>query len=336
MAIKTVTKWGVLGGVQSAVGTAVAVAAATHGIRTTEPLGVNVQYAYDGKRPGKAPGTAARLGLVGPEGRFADFTMRQEGGGGGAAYSASVVPVPHLMLQLAGFDPALDSTAEAEKYTYTPADEADYAFGTLESYERGQKYPLLDAIGDTLEVGGELGQIPVWTLTGKALCSALPSDAAIPGGIVYNGTAGAKATQMGLQLGDYAPVRVHEFKLSAKRNLQDRAYDNVNGRHGGFHPDVERQLMLEVFMETAPMPSSAPFHTATEFNARALLENATELAIAFAVGATQYRKFSVAAAQAVPETVAEDKKGALSMLRVTFGLFPSDETTNDECTLTFD
>jgi hypothetical protein len=335
MALKTVTKWGTLGALQTAYDTATTLVPATHGLRTTEPLNVQTQYSYDGKRPGKAPGTAARLGLVGPEGRFADATMKQEGAGGGAAYSSSIVPVPHLMLRLAGFGATLTATSGSESYAYAPADEDDYAYGNFESYERRQKFALLNAMVDTLEFGGELGQIPVWTAALKGTQSALPIDATIPVGIAYNATPGAKATQMQIALGDYDPVRVHEFKFSLKRGLQARAYDQANGRHGGFHPDVERSFTAEFLMENPTMPGSAPFHTSTAFNARALMEAATEIAMGFTVGATQYRKFSVAANQAVVESVTDEAKGALAMVRVVVGLFPSDETTNDECTITF-
>lgn len=330
---KTVTKWAILGALQGVEDVPTVLVPATHGLRTTEFLGVDVKYSYDGKRPGKAPGTAARLGLVGPEGRYAEATMKQEGAGAGAAYSATVLPTPHLMLRMNGFDAVV---ADGASVTYTPADEGAYAFTTMEAYERGQKYSMKNVQGDGIMFGGELGQIPVWESALKAAVTALPIDAAIPVGVVYNSTPGAKATQMLITVGDYVPVRVHEFKFMQKRNLQERAFDNVAGVHGGFHPDVERQFSVEFFMEAAPMPASAPYHTATALNPRALLELAEELGLSFQVGATAFKKYTVAAGRAVIGTLAEDKKGALAMIRVTLDLFPSTESTNDECTITFD
>src|SRR5215212_1415197 len=137
--MKTVTKWGIMAAVQTAVDTPTALVPANHAIRTTEFANVQVKYSYDGARPGKAPGTAARLARVGAEGRYAEFQLKQEGGGGGAAYSATVVPVPHVLLRLSGFDAVLNA---GTSYVYTPADEPNYTFGTIESYERGQKYAM--------------------------------------------------------------------------------------------------------------------------------------------------------------------------------------------------
>src|SRR5687767_1977142 len=131
IATKTDTKFGFAGLVEASYGAGGVIVPATHGIRITDVADVKRNYSYDGRRPARSPSTAAELALVGTEGPNAEFTVQQEGAGGGAAYSATVVPVNHLLLRLAQYTATLDATVGDESYVYTPADEDNYVSGVL-------------------------------------------------------------------------------------------------------------------------------------------------------------------------------------------------------------
>lgn len=331
LATKTNTKWGVQGKLEATYGTPVALTPATDGLRTIDMLKVVRKYSYDGKRLGKAPGTAARLQMVGGEGRYGEFTLAQEGAGAGVAYSASVVPVPHLMMRMNCWKATVVTTGGSESVTYTPGDESDYASATIESYEGGEKYALAGCIGEGVDITAELGHIAEFKSTCKGIMAAEAVDAAIPVGLVYNSTLPAKVTAANITIGTFAPVRVQSFSFKEKLNLQDRAYDNVNGRHGGFHPNVERQIDLELLIEAAAIGAI----DATHFDPGTAVNLGTTLAIALAAGATQYKKWSLAAAQAQVTDDPRETKGAIRMWKLAFALMPSSEVANDECSITF-
>lgn len=337
IATKTDTKFAFAGLVEATYGAGGTIVPATHGIRVTDTPDVKRNYSYDGRRIARSPSTAAELPLVGSEGPNAEFTVSQEGGGGGAAYSSSVVPVNHLLLRLAQYTPTLTSTAGVEKYVYAPSDEDNYVSGVLASWEGRERYDVYGALVDTLEIGAELTGGPIlWKSAIKGLLPNEPIDEAIPGTIAYNGTLPAKAVAMALSIGDFEPVRVKSFKYTDKLKLEARAWNNVDGIHGGFHPMFPREIRLDVTVEMPAMPAAAPFHTASTFNPGELKRLATDLPIAFQIGATQYKRYAFSAAQTQLLADPRSRMGAVRMVDLSFQLSPSLPTTNDQVSITFD
>lgn len=338
IATKTDTKFGFAGLLESSYGAGGTIVPATHGIRIAEVADVARNYSYDGKRLARSPSTAAELALVGTEGPNAEFTIQQEGSGGGAAYSATIKPVPHLMLQLAQYTPTLVTTAGSESYTYAPSDEDNYVSGVLASWEGRERYDVYGALVDTLEVGGSdlVGGPIMWKATMKGLLPNEPIDENVPGTLAYNATLPAKAVAMALSIGDFAPVRVKSFKFTDKLKLEPRAWNNVDGIHGGFHPMFPREVRLDITVEMPAMPATAPFHTATTFNPGELKRLATSLPIAFQIGATQYKQYALSAANTQLLADPRSRMGAVRMVDLSFLLAPSGVTTNDQVSWTFD
>jgi hypothetical protein len=337
IATKTDTKFGFAGLVEASYGAGGTIIPATHGIRVTDTPDVKRNYSYDGKRIARSPSTAAELPLSGTEGPNAEFTISQEGAGGGAAYSATVKPVNHLMLQLAQYTPTLSATAGTESYVYAPADEDNYVSGVLASWEGRERYDIYGALVDTLEIGAELTGGPIlWKSSIKGLLPNEPIDEAIPVGLAYNATLPAKAVAMALSIGDFEPVRVKSFKYTDRLKLEARAWNNVAGIHGGFHPMFPREIRLDLTVEMPAMPASAPFHTATTFNPGELKRLATSLPIAFQVGATQYKRYAFSADNAQLLADPRERMGAVRMVALSFLLAPSLPTTNDQVAITFD
>lgn len=337
---KNASKWGFAAKVESVYGTAPAIDPATDGIRTVKPAGVKVDYAYDGKRTGKSPGTYARVQRVGAEGRFGELDWNSEAAGAGEAYSATVLPLPHLGLIACGMKAAIDTTADAEKVTYTPGDDADFASIACESYEDGQKFAVQGILGDSFEISAELAHIAMFDAKLKGIMAAATSDAAIPGTFDYNSTVGPKATQMAIKIGDldgtaFAPIRVSKFSLKGKTGLTDRYYDNANGRHGGFFFGEQRELTLELDIEAPALKAATPYYDATSLNAWLLYEFGDTFEISFVVGAAQYKKFTIEALHAQMAGPARDKKGAVATIKLALDLMPSSEVANDELSIIY-
>src|SRR5574342_1279569 len=115
---KTNAQWGFGGKIESAYGTPNAPTTAD-GIFTIEPPDVEQpQYVNDGGR-GNAPSGAKRQNY-GKSGRFGGVKVATEGIGGGVAYSASVKPVPDVLLRTSGMQVASSFGAGTEFYTYSP------------------------------------------------------------------------------------------------------------------------------------------------------------------------------------------------------------------------
>lgn len=335
---KNASKWGFAAKVEPSYAGATTLDPATDGKRLVKPAGVKVDYAYDGKRTGKSPGTYARVPRVGAEGRFGELDWSSEAAGAGEAYSATKLPLPHLALLACGMKAVIDTTADAETVTYTPGDDADFASIACESYEDGQKFAVQGILGDSFEIAAELAHIAMFDGKLKGIMAAATSDAAIPGTFAYNGTVGPKATQMALSFGTgtpFAPVRVSKFSLKGKTGLTDRYYDNANGRHGGFFFGEQRELTLEVDIEAPALKAVTPYYDATSLNAWLLHELGDSFAVSLVVGAAQYKKFTISAGQAQMAAPARDKKGAVATIKLAMDLMPSSEVANDEVSILY-
>lgn len=337
--MKHIIKHGVLAKLESVYGTAVTLAASTDGVLVTESPNVALEYSFDGALQGKAPGTAGRLQRVGREGRAGAATLMMHGRGAGAAYSASVLPGVHVPMRFTGFDATVGTTGGSESVIYTPSAEDTYASATLEVYARKQKYPFVGVYGDSLKISGEFGGVPMWEFPFKGIVPALPTDAAVPA-ITYNTTEPAKAVQAAVQITSggttFAPVRVKSFELEMKRSLTARAFDNVNGIHGGFHPGPVRECTLSLLIEMVDITTATPWVGAATLNPYKLGDIASLCAVSFTVGSTQYRRWKVNAATAQLAENPYQEEGAVSHWNLKFDMMPSSLITNDEFSITFD
>lgn len=253
---------------------------------------LTIAYAEDGDI-GPAVGELGRIRRVKPSGRSATIPVPMHFRGGGAAYSASVLPSVHTLLKACGFDSTLDATGGSEKYTYTPTAAGGVGTSlTLECYSRGEKYPLAGVIGN-FSIEAPNAKPPKWMFDFSGILSADPSDASVPA-ITYPLLAvdPPKAQGLAITIGSFtsnAVVRAVSFKQN--REISARQALNVGDAHAGFVP-WGRQPTMTVTVE-APAFQTTPFHHANGIDPLSLVKEAIVLAAAVQFGSTQYNKFKI-------------------------------------------
>lgn len=322
---KTLARYGVLAKLESTYGTFAAPSASTDGVVCVEKPSVATEYAHDGARAHPTLKRAAKSG------RFHTLTVPHEAAGPGTAYSASNLPSPHALMRMSGFDAAVTTTSGSEKVEYTPTaapPNATYGSCSLEVYIRGQKYQLK---GGYAELGIEIesGGIPKWSFEVNGVSQALPADAAVPA-ITYAGAQNAdpaKAEALTLLIGSFSPARVKSASYKMTRGIAPRALDNTSGRHGGFTPGGAPTHTLTVVIESEALASFNPYQ---------LAELATGQTLSLVVGATQYKRWKISAANAVLTNTPEQDEDNTAMWSLEFQLAASAFMANDEVKITFD
>lgn len=323
-AAKTNIRWGLLALVEASYGAGGTLLPASHGVRVYEDPEATVEYDYDGRRNGKQPATAGMALNVPPSARFSNVPVAAEVHGGGAAYSASVVPSIHTLLRLCGMDAALVASTS---YTYTPSHEANgYASGALEVYRRGQLYGLNGVYGDGFTLSMEAGRPATFSTTLRGRMPSLPTDVALPA-ITYPSVLPPKALAMAVSINSVAQARVRSATLEMTRNVAPRLFDASAGAHGGFTPGAEREFRLSLVVEALALATLNPF---------ALRDAMTAVPVSLAVGATQFNRFTLAAAQAQIEEVTEGAEGPVATWELSLACKTSTPSANDEISLLFD
>lgn len=270
------------------------VAAGSDGFLLAEPAVPTLEYLHDGAHAAP-PAITGFQRRVAPSGEQFSVPVKHEAKGPGAAYSASVLPTPHIPLRIAGFDAAVDTTGGAEKVTYTPTPGA-VGFGSAlaEFYARQQKWPGT-AIYATLDrITAEGPVVPMWEFTLHGLPGAI-ADATVPS-ITYPALTidPPKATNIGFTLGNFASnAIVKRFELVMDGPTPTpRANQNASSGHAGFARGGRRQPILTVCVEATALQST-PYHHANGLDPYNLFKAATELDCSLTVGGTQYNKFKI-------------------------------------------
>jgi hypothetical protein len=335
---KTNVRWGAMAKVETTYGTPVALTPATDGIDLIEEPEVDPQYVHDGARHGKSPASHGGRKRVGRMARFAEPTLRMEPAGGGVAYSASVTPNVHTLLRAAGFLGTVDTTAAAEKWTYTPHAVGSEESITLELYSRGEKHPLAGVYTD-FTIDMDVPGIPIFEFGAHGLYSALPGDVAFPS-ITYPTIEPPKAEGVNFDVTISATTftagKIKKLTVTKNRNIAARALDNVTGLHGGFNVGAERIIEAEAIIEAAPLTAGAPYLAAAGLNPFELMERASVMELGFQCGSVQYKRFNWAAVTAQMIGAPRQLEGSAAMWAVKFHCLPSTLTTNDEMALVFD
>lgn len=323
-ATKTKIRWGVLMNAEGSYGAGGgALAGATHGVRVHEEPEPSVEYEYDGKRAGKAPGTAGMQLNVAPSSRFSKLKLDQEVHGGGAAYSASVLPSCHRMLLAAGMDATLVASTS---YTYAPSNEATgYGSAGMEVYRRGQMYALNGVYGEGFSLTGEAGRPSMFSTTLSGRLPAIPTDVALPA-VTYPSVLPPKALAMAAAINGVSQVRVRSFALECTRGLTARLMDVSTGVHGGFTPNAEREFRLSMIVEAVALATLNPF---------SLRDLMTSIAVTVSVGGTAFNRYVVTAAQAQIEEVNEQAEGPIATWELVMACKASSPVLGDEVSILF-
>jgi hypothetical protein len=320
-ATKTNVRWGVLLGLEGSYGAGATLNAANDGLRVHEDPAASTEYEYDGRRAGKAPATQAMIPNVAPSNRFSKVSLVQEAHGGGASYSAAVIPSFHRLLRIAGMEAALNAGVS---YTYTPSGEATgYGSGALEIYRRGQLWALNGVYGEGFTLAMEAGRPAILTVPVIGRLPANPSDVALPA-ITYPSVLPPKALAMAAAINAVSQARVREARLEFTRGVAPRLMDVSTGVHGGFTPDATREAKLILVVEALALAT---------FNPYTLRDAQTTVAATVSVGATAFNRFAVSAAQAQIEDVVEANEGPVATWEITLACKASTPAANDEFTI---
>lgn len=338
---KTVNAWGFMAKVQAAYGTPETLAAGSDGVLLLERPEIDLdQFVHDGSR-GRVPGGATRM-RVAQSGRFGTASLVAEMIGSGAAYSGSVFPSLHRLLQGCGLQATLDATPGSEKYTYAPeTGPSGLDALTMEGYLAGMLKRMYDAYG-TFEITADGPVVPRWDFSFSGRGDA-PTDVAIPTITSYPPASRLppKAENIAFTLGLFTGGVVRSFHFLANRE-HDAARTNLNsGGHAGFTPGG-RNPILEVVLEQPVLTTGSPWSAAGTLNPYKLAEEGSLHLCSLQIGSTQFNRWklfagsptSAAQAKVIEVEEGEDGPTAIWTLRIEF--YPSTYLANDEFSIVTD
>lgn len=336
---KIVSVVGLLAKEESTYGTAVALSTSTDGIKmqfddkNVATLG-ELTYAFDGDM-GPAIRSGSPRKRVPPAGRAVGGTLPFRCKGYGAAYSASNTPNLHRILKACGYNAAVITTAGSENWAYTPTEEGlVFTSLTAEAYARGKKYPLTGMIG-SLAIEARNQAPPVWTMTYRAISTALPTDIAAPS-ISYPNESLVEplASAITLNLGSFLLPITNGFTFNQNRGI-DFARVPLSGSsaHLGFVPQGRRATLSVTIEETNLV--GTPFHTSAGIDHHSLYEAATSIAVTLTVGSVQYNKYTIYGTAQLEGPPKEGNNGPVATVELSWRFHSSADTANDDHQLVF-
>lgn len=330
---KTAVVYGLLGNVESTYGTLPSLTGASHSIQLAELPDIGDDWGFDGARP-NPPGSAGTQIRVGPAGRIIrPLSLKVEGKGGGAAYSAGVKPRDlSVLLRIAGFSETLDATGGAEKYTFVPtAPTAAPSSGGLEAYCRSnlsgnvEKWPINGAYADwSFDV--EDGKPGIWTFDVQGRLDAAPSEVSWPTFTYAPTVLPPTAAPLSLSINAVTSLVCRKIGVKGNRGVQARFPDeNTAAGHAGFHPG-RRAIELTALIEK-PL-----FAT---LNPHLLRAAGTPFASSFTVGATAYNKQGFTFAQSQVKSVTDSQDGEVPLVELVISCHVSTPVLADDMSLVF-
>lgn len=290
---KTQNQFAFMAKPEATYGTPIALSAAADGVLLADFADVDFSaFLNDGAR-GRAPGGGTRQ-RVKPSGLIGSISCPFEAIGGGVAYSASVVPSPHVLFRASGLEATGSFGAGTESWKYAPeVGPSGLDSVTAEYYEAGQKYPIAGGYGSiSCSVDGP--DVPRWTCDLLGIGST-PTDAALPtitGGYPPASRLPPKAESVAFTLGLFTAgiVRGFEFDYGRDHGTQ-RANINAGG-HAGYTPGGHNPT-LKVTMERPTLATVSPWSTATTLNPYALKDDGQLVVCSLAVGSVQYNRWKI-------------------------------------------
>ena len=339
--VKTQNAFALMAKLEATYGTAISLSAAADGVLLADFADVDFSaFLNDGSR-GRAPGGGTRR-RVKPSGRVGSMSLPFEAIGGGAAYSASVVPYAHTLFRASGLEATSSFTGGTEFYKYAPeVGPTGLDSVTAEYYEGGQKYQLVGGYG-SLSCSVDGPDVPRW------MCDLLgvgttPTDAALPtitGGYPAATLLPPKAESVALTLGLFTAGIVRGFEFDYSRS-HDAARKNINsGGHAGYTPGGHSPTM-KITVEQVALATVSPWSTSTTLNPYALKDDGQLIVCSLAVGALQYNRWkiyagaSAAALQAQVVDVQDAYDGPTRLWEITVEFKPSSLTLVDSFQIEF-
>lgn len=327
---KSVTIYGTMVELEGSYAGGGTMVGAEDGVELAEEFLAEIDYVNDGVRTPPPGSASANQRRGAPSGRFFTATMPTLLRGRGAAYSGSVFPEVHDLMRASGHAAALDATASAEKYTYTPeALSVAPASVFIEGYSRGFLFPFTGVYGSMAVIidgpGYARGEFEI---RGRA---GVETDVSLPA-ITYGTTVHPKATGLAVVLGNFTAGVVRRVEFRQNRELADRA--NISGAavyQGVANARMSPELVLVV--EAAALTTSTPWSATSTFNPSKLYDDGIQHAISFGfgvAGAANYNRVAFAAAQAqLSQPPVHEEDGPTALWRLTYQLNPSTPILSD-------
>lgn len=317
---KTRLIYGVLVKKETTYGTYTAPAVGTDGVSVAEYPVATLSYGVDGAR-GPAPGNHGTLRRTPPAAPIVTAPLKLEARGTGAAYSASVYPPEHVLLQAAGMDATIVTTPGSETITYTRTPgPGSFSSASIDFYTEGEKWPLNGCYA-TWEYEVENGKPAMWTYEVRGRLNADPSaDVATAKTITYEAEVPPIAAPLAITFDAVSSIPVSRIRVTGQRQLSDR----IRGQWG-FHPGrTEPQLSFLI---------EKPLLTTYDFFAE--WKNGTANAASFQVGTVQYNRHIWTFAQTQVINVAPQNESESALIEVTCSLHDSTQILNDAWSLLY-
>jgi hypothetical protein len=324
---------------ESTYGTAATLVASSDGVQMQfdQPnvaATFEIKYANDGNI-GASMSSLGQIARVAPAGRYAEGTIPALMRLPGAAYSATVLPGLHRLVQASGFDATIVTSASTESVTYAPtAYGSGYSSLTLKAYERQELQTLTGALCD-LTVSAKDGKPPKWSFATKAI-AGLPADSspALPTGLVFPNSTVAPLTNVGITVtfGTYVAPIVKSWDFSLNRKIEPRINYAASNSHAGFVPGM-REPQFKLTIEGTALQTT-PFHNTSGFDPYSLLDVGTALGTcSVLVGSTQYNKYTIQLNQSQVIDVKKTGEGATATYEITVQAYCSTPTANDDMSI---
>lgn len=330
---------GFLGKEETTYGSAVSLSTTADGIQlqfeNRDYPAITLDYAFNGDL-GPSVGNLGNVLRAVQSGRSFKYEAPTRAKGGGAAYSASVLPSIHRLLKASGFDAALTTTTGAEKYTYTPsAPGTTYASLTTNLYAHGVLYPGVGVLADWSWDAPNNGP-PMHRFTLNGFLSADASRAAAPT-ITYPLTSvqAPLASSVAITLGNHSTSAVCvSSSFALNREIFPRVRQTASGGHLGFVPRG-RSPEFKVTLEAKNFVSS-PYTGADTYDPYKLEETGQSIAFAITFGSTQYNKWTMTAAQAQVVKAEPRVVDGVACFELTVRPYTSTPVAADDLSVTFD
>lgn len=324
---------------ETTYGTAVALATTADGIQlqfenrdypTIKPI-----FDFDGDL-GPSVGNLGTVLRAAKAGRSFTYEAPTRAKGGGAAYTASVLPSIHRLLKAAGFDAALTTTSAAEKYTYTPtAPGTTYTSLTTNLYAHGHLYAGIGVLSDWAFEWPNAGP-PIHRFNLSGYFSADVSDASAPT-VTYPLTSvqAPLANAVSLVLGSLTTNAVaYSGSFRLQREILPRVARTASGGHLGFIPRGRIPEATVVLEATALV--GTPFTSSTAFDPYKLEETGQSIAFSVQFGSTQYNRWKLAFPQAQVVDINPTVVNGIACVELTIRGYTSTPVAADDITVTFD
>jgi hypothetical protein len=324
--------YGVLVKLETTSGTENAPSALTDAVRPVGIPTLNVGYLEPGLRDDVITGRLGVVGRTAPAGQFGTLELTLEMRGAGAAYSASVVPEPHVLLQIAGMATALTATVGNEKYDYWPLD-SGAPTATVYAYTAGKLFRMIGCVASVRLSAAALKRgLLTFSITGRI--ATAPADVSLPA-LTFNATLpplfhSALASIGGwLSTAGSDPLVLQNAEIDLANVIADRpsagATDGLIG-----HLITDRKPRQTLTYETPQLTSHDPW----------ALSKATGTAqpfTAWQVGTGQYNRFKVATGRWAMEAPTRGANNGLVTTTAAGNLVQGSEPLKgSELLLTFD